>query len=123
MAKQVIALTILLAFVLQMFNKAFIVVDYLTNTKAFAKNCVNKAKPKMRCNGKCQMMKRLEQEEKKEQQVPERKSENKFETISSRSFFAVLPLHSENALSINYRILSAPAEKRMPRSHFHPPSA
>lgn len=49
--------------------------DYFANTTAYAKNCVNKAKPKLHCNGKCQMMKKIQQEEKKNQQIPERKSE------------------------------------------------
>ena len=68
--------------------------DYYTNTSKYAKNCVNKAKPKMHCNGKCQMMKKLQQEEKKDQENPERKSENKSEVVlSSKLFFAsvVLP--------------------------------
>lgn len=47
----------------------------------------------MHCNGKCQMMKKLQQEEKKDQENPERKAENKNEiTLSSRSFFADVPL-------------------------------
>lgn len=65
--------------------------DYYTNTSKYAKNCVNKAKPKMHCNGKCQMMKKLQEEEKKDQEKPERKGENKGEVIlSSKSFFAIV---------------------------------
>lgn len=45
----------------------------------------------MHCNGKCQMMKKLQQEEKKDQENPERKAENKNEIIlSSKSFYAVV---------------------------------
>ncbi len=91
MLKQIIAFLFLSAFVLQTFSKAFIMADYFVNTQAYAKNCENKAKPKMHCNGKCQMMKKLKQEEKKDEQNPERKMENKNEyVLSSKSFYPVL---------------------------------
>ncbi len=44
----------------------------------------------MHCNGKCQMMKKLQQQEKSDQGNPERKMENKIEVISAKSFFATL---------------------------------
>jgi hypothetical protein len=79
------------AILAQTFSKSFVMADYYTNTSKYAKNCVNKAKPKMNCNGKCQMMKKLEQEEKKDQENPERKAENKNEILlSSKSFYATV---------------------------------
>jgi len=65
----------LMAFVIQMFSGQLIVLDYYANTTAFAKNCINKARPKMHCNGKCQMMKKLQQQENKDQQTPGHRSE------------------------------------------------
>lgn len=48
----------------QSFGKCFVVIEYNLNKDFIAKNlCVNKAKPKMHCNGKCQMMKKLAEEE------------------------------------------------------------
>jgi hypothetical protein len=85
--KQITSILLLLAFAIQTFSGGFVVLNYYTNTAAFAKNCVNKAKPKMHCNGKCQMMKKMQEEEKKDQQLPERKFENKIEVLSSKSFF------------------------------------
>lgn len=76
-----------MAFVAQTFASPFIMLDYFINTAAYAKNCVNKAKPKMHCNGKCQMMKKMREEEKKEQQNSERKAEAKAKVLSSKSFF------------------------------------
>ena len=68
----------------QSFNKLFIVVDYQLNKDFIAKNlCENRNKPMMHCNGKCHMMKQLKQDEKKDQENPERKTENKFEIICS----------------------------------------
>jgi hypothetical protein len=49
----------------QTFSKWLVVAEYSMNKNFIAKNlCVNRAKPKMHCNGKCQMMKRLAEEEK-----------------------------------------------------------
>lgn len=78
---------------MQTFNRLVIVTEYYTNTAAFAKNCENKAKPQLHCNGKCQMMKKLKQEEKKDQQNSERKS-YQHEVLSSKSFFVVINLHT-----------------------------
>jgi hypothetical protein len=44
--------------------------------------CENKAKPVMQCNGKCYLAKKIKQEEKKEQQSPLRKQENKQEIFA-----------------------------------------
>lgn len=41
----------------------------------------------MHCNGQCQMMKKLRQQENKEKENPDRKLDNKYEVISSKSFF------------------------------------
>jgi hypothetical protein len=49
----------------QTFSKWMVVLEYSVNKEFIAqKLCVNKAKPKLHCNGKCQMMKRLAEEEK-----------------------------------------------------------
>jgi negative regulator of genetic competence, sporulation and motility len=89
--KHITAIIFFAALLAQTFSKSFVMADYYTNTSKYAKNCVNKAKPKMQCNGKCQMMKKLQQEEKKDQENPERKAENKNEIIlSSKSFYAVV---------------------------------
>lgn len=68
-------------------------IDYYLHTASYAKNCVNKARPVMHCNGKCQMAKKMMQEERKDEQAPERKSVNKNDiTLSSKSFFASIDL-------------------------------
>ena len=113
---------LMLAFAVQTFNKAFIVFDYYTNTAAYAQNCENKAKPKMACHGKCQMMKKLKEEEKKEQDNPERKAEYKSEVVlSSRSFFPALN-HYTILVDINFPVFFCKKESKMSRSVFHPPS-
>lgn len=101
----------------------FIIADYYTNTEKYAANCENKARPKMHCNGKCQMMKKLKQEEKKDQENPERKSENKNEVLlSSKSFFAslVLPVLQLNP-EIKYPGQSNSISIDRSLDIFHPP--
>lgn len=111
----------LVAFAMQTFDKAFLVVDYFTNTKAFAKNCENKAIPQMHCNGKCQMMKKLKQEEKKDEQNPERKTENKNEIIlSSKSFYPFLKF-TVSEQEIDFPSITEGKEIKMPRSLLRPP--
>lgn len=82
---------LLLALSVQALNKVRIVLSYYANTAAYAKNCENKSRPQMHCNGKCQMMKKLRQEQNKDESAPERRSLND-EVISSRSHFPTLSI-------------------------------
>ena len=123
MYKQIAAIFLIVAFTAQTFSAGFVMLNYYANTAAFAKNCENKAKPKMHCNGKCQMMKKLKQEQKQDQQNPERKSENKVDVLSSKSFYCnaitALPLIATKATAVekDYPLAS------MSYAFFHPPQA
>lgn len=75
----------------------------------------------MHCNGKCQMMKKLQEEEKKEQQNTERKAEFKNEIISSKSFYATIVPASFIIKAPQYFIANEINTTSMPRSLFHPP--
>jgi hypothetical protein len=120
--RQIIALLFLTAFLAQSLSKPFIIVDYYTNTGKYAKNCENKARPKMHCNGKCQMMKKLQEEEKKDQENQERKSENKNEVVlSSKSFFISDPNYSIRFIKRLYPTLQSPKETDCSFEVFHPP--
>jgi len=121
--KHLTTIFLLFAFVTQTFRGGFVIVNYYTNTEAFAKNCINKAKPKLHCNGKCQMMKKMQEDEKKDQELPLRKFENKIEVLSNHSFTYTFEID----LTI---IASKPVsfEKNYPLkdisySFFHPPKA
>lgn len=77
----------------------------------------------MHCHGKCQMFKKIRDEEKKDQQNPERKPGYKTEVISSRSFFATYvpyKLNGNNSLN-EYHIPGLRVIE--PADIFHPPSA
>jgi len=50
------------------FGNVFLFANYLINKEYIAQNyCVNKAKPKLKCNGKCHLKKQLKEQEKKEE--------------------------------------------------------
>jgi len=122
MFKRITAILLLLAFSAQTFSSPFIMLDYYVNTAAYAKNCINKAKPKLHCNGKCQMMKKLREEEKKEQQNTEQRSELKVQVLSSHSSFCSIP--SAKFLTVRKIYF----ERKYPLSDisyafFHPPQA
>jgi len=121
MYKRITAILLFLSFSAQTFSSPFVLLDYYLNTAAYAKNCINKAKLKLHCNGKCQMMKKMREEERKEQQSNERNTEYKVQQVlSSRSFYCLLVIparqseklfpHGNTMLPVN-RALSV----------FHPP--
>jgi len=63
---KLLAGSILILLVLfQAFSKWVIMAEYTINKDYIAKNlCENKARPMLHCNGKCQLMKKLAEEEK-----------------------------------------------------------
>lgn len=75
----------------------------------------------LHCNGKCVLAKKLRQEEKKDQQNPERKLENRVEIFCSSRIaidipnFSVSRLYYSNYPQMGLTDLSFPV--------FHPPSA
>lgn len=71
--KRFTAFFLLALFFTQAFSQLFIIADYYHNTSQYAAVCENKAKPSMHCNGKCQMYKKINAEEKSDQQASNKK--------------------------------------------------
>jgi hypothetical protein len=112
----------MIAFFAQTFSKGLIVANYFTNTQAYSKNCINKAKPKMNCNGKCQMMKKLKQESNKDSQNPDRKNNLKIDLL----FFAQTKQMTISKIgyhNISFPLLQHKLTKDIAADFFHPPSA
>lgn len=42
--------------------------DYYTNQAAYLRKCENKNRPQLHCNGRCQLMKKMQQKEKQQQE-------------------------------------------------------
>ena len=101
MYRQLLAAVLMLAFTVQTFNQGLIVLGFYANQDAIAnKLCVNKAKPKMLCHGKCQLMKKLQEEEKNDKENSERKIDNKSEISSARCQIVISLLWIQSASKI-----------------------
>ena len=85
--KTLTAAIFLISFTALTFSKAVIYVDFYANQKFIVENfCVNKAKPAMNCGGKCQLTKKINSEESKDRQNPNRKNESRNEITSPVTF-------------------------------------
>jgi hypothetical protein len=72
--KQINVALLLMAVMLQSFSKAVIFVDFYANRDYIAKNlCENRRTPIIHCYGRCQLNKRLLEDEKQDSSSPERK--------------------------------------------------
>lgn len=107
----------------QTFSKALIVAEYRLNRDYIAKFlCVNRDKPKMHCNGRCHLMKKIKQEEKKDQDNPERRAENKFEIITATFQPAsIAPVRTVS--DMEYPVFQESICTDFASSFFHPPQA
>lgn len=119
--KFVVVPILIMAMLAQTFTQGFYYLDYVINKATFEENCINKAKSWLNCNGKCQLMQKLAESEKKQQNSPEMKLAAKMEVLSSRSFYT-------NTISIAYTVTNSrfsipntgcPVDQ--PSSFFHPP--
>jgi hypothetical protein len=110
----------MVAFLLSTFSRSLVLVDYYTNPTAFVKNCQNKARPKMHCNGKCQVMKKLQDEEKKDKQDTGRRDSE--DLICYRSCLPKLAFPSVT-IDVFHQLLddNETADRSMPC--FQPPEA
>lgn len=122
MLRPLTASLFLLAFLIQMFSGQFITLDYYLNTGAYVKNCVNKARPKMHCNGKCQAMKKIQQQESKDQQNTERKQDGSNTVLSSGSSFCTVTALLLLKLKVSSLAITPGIADRS-LSVFHPPQA
>lgn len=87
-----VAVPILLLLIMtQVFSNWFVVLSFKLNRDYIAKNlCENRYRPKLNCKGNCVLMKKLKEEEKKEQNAPANlKLEITSIILSSKSFFAI----------------------------------
>lgn len=76
----------------------------------------------MHCNGKCHMMKLMKQDEKKNEDNPERKSENKFEVICTFYNSPTVTLYT-SATAIIYPLLKETVATGFKSTFFHPPQS
>jgi hypothetical protein len=115
---------LILLLMAQTFSKWFVEISFNLNRDYIAKNlCENRYRPVLKCNGNCVLMKKMKQEEKKEQDAPPVKLEIASIVLSSRSFFATaeVPVFIS---STSYNSIAGNSGKPVDRAAaiFHPPS-
>ena len=119
---KIAAAILLLVFLGQTFDQGFCYVGYVINKAEYMRICENKYRPMLHCNGKCQLMKKLEaQRKKEEQQAPELKLAAKAEVISSRSSFITLAPAMTTVVAREYYSENTGSPIDRPSSFFHPP--
>jgi hypothetical protein len=96
--------------------------DYMVNLEAYKKACVNKAKPMMHCNGKCQMLKKMKKQEGDNgASLPVPKFNQSDLVLSSKTFFPSVYFFKviNRTIFFNY---SSPLFSHYLSSFFRPPS-
>lgn len=122
MFKKIAAFLLLLCCMAQTFSRTAMVGGYYLNKAAYLRNCENKAKQQLHCNGHCQLLKKMKQEEKKDAQNPERRSSGKADVLSSKSYFAsVYFLPPVKKRCFTDRPVASVVGR--PATVFHPPGA
>jgi hypothetical protein len=68
--KQIVAIAFALLISGQAFVRTFWAIDYQWHTAIYLKNCENKSKPEMECDGKCYLKKRMTGNDAKDPKAP-----------------------------------------------------
>ncbi len=106
----------------QTFSRSIAIADYMVNLEAYKKACINKAKPKLQCNGKCQMLKKVKKQEgDSEASAPVLKLNHLEVVLSSKSFFPSVSVVSTNNSS-SYFTYTDDYSSDYLGAIFHPPS-
>nr|WP_294901120.1 hypothetical protein [uncultured Pedobacter sp.] len=99
MLKRTIAFFLILSLISAHFTKVFVFAGFELNRNYIAENlCVNKDKPELKCHGKCFLMKKLAEAEKKQQADGRAQQKNLFQeiaTINNSRFKFITPLIAE----------------------------
>lgn len=97
--KKLFAIFALLGVLLQSFNSAIIVLDYYANREYIAKYlCENKDNPRLNCEGKCCLKKRLAKESR--DQVPGQRNQKNEEPVTLFCWYTDTTIYSLSPIFI-----------------------
>ena len=103
------------------FSRSLVLADYLVNLESYKKVCVNKTKPIMHCNGKCQMFKKIKKQEgESDTNTPAPKFNQQEIILSTKSFFPTIEFLRPHQSIIFYTYNSSLNSNYL-SSIFHPP--
>ncbi len=77
----------------------------------------------MHCNGQCQLSKKVDAENNKDQTNPERKSDSKMEVLSAKNFFSNIQFFSTPLSPPKYQQADSGNPVKHASNIFHPPCA
>ena len=121
--KYTFVILLLTALMVQTFSRSIAMADYMVNLEAYKKACVNKAKPMLHCNGKCQMLKKMKKQEGENGTNAPAPKFNQFELVlSSRSFYPSIDVLTTNRISSFYTYADDFSSNYL-SAIFHPPGA
>lgn len=124
MQQRTIAIFLFLTWLCQVGDRYVVMLEFYINQSYIAQNlCENRARPQLHCNGNCVLSKKLAEEQKKQQEIPAKKTDSKevvymsFKTDNSPS----------NAYTLLDKAFIFPISIGCPIDQsaaiFHPPSA
>jgi hypothetical protein len=120
--QKIVAAILIFAFLGQSFNQYWYYLGYLVEKKEYMARCENKALPQMHCNGKCQLMKKIrEQQEKERGSAPELKLAAKSEVLPPVTEL-IVPAFVENVDRQFFPSYRAILPKGQPSLLFRPPA-
>jgi hypothetical protein len=103
-------------------SQLFLVAQYELNKDFIAKNiCENRNRPQLHCNGKCYLCKKFQKEDKKDQENPERRPENRFDFISDRFAISGISPFPAQISQVFHPTGKDPLPEAFRGSSFHPP--
>ena len=119
---RIIAILMIMIFCCQIFDRSIITLDFYVNQNYIAKNlCENRDKPQLHCDGKCQLCKKLKQEDNKDKQNGAQQKENRVEVLSSKTFFAEINIPFSTRIKQSYFLKNTNFVIDQSYPFFHPP--
>jgi hypothetical protein len=120
--KKIAVIFVLIALLVQTFSRFVIIANYELNKDYISKVlCENRNKPMMHCNGKCQLKKQLDKEEKQEQS-PTNPLKEKNEVQFFQNSKSAFPYLSSSFLTDRISFSNSYISDKHLLSIFHPPT-
>ncbi|MBB6610649.1 hypothetical protein H7F15_06345 [Pontibacter sp. Tf4] len=120
--KNLFVLSLLAVMLLQTFSKVLVLVDYQANKEYIMEFlCINRDKPELKCEGKCQLTKRLKAQHDTDKQANERGQKQEAPVhLFCQSLFALKPFRPATIVT-NHTGYTCSYSSVAYQSIFHPP--
>jgi hypothetical protein len=121
MARRLVSFIFIFSLIFQTFTGYVVLAEYALNQRAYIQKCVNKVKPILKCHGKCQLAKKINQSEGNQESRGSGKVTKPPEVISSKFSFATLNIFLIISKKSIFGSDSSDLVCRSLNSIFHPP--